>query len=117
MMSGEAIREVSKQAAAKARRAKKVPFTVEMEDLQDWKQCVASGNLPLLPFPFLGPYAPRGWQQTNTLFFVDSSGWGGQGESALTIPQFIEKLEVGKSYAIIEAGQFQIYIAEFEEAH
>ncbi len=48
-------------------------------------------------------------------FFVDSSGWGIEGEAALTINQFLEKVKAGKYYAIIEAGQFQVYVGEYIE--
>ena len=46
-------------------------------------------------------------------FFVDSSGWGQEDEPALTINQFLKKIKAGKYYAIIEAGQFQVYVGEY----
>ncbi len=48
-------------------------------------------------------------------FFVDSSGWGQEGEPALTLSQFLKKIKAGKYYAIIEAGQFQVYVGEYIE--
>ncbi len=46
-------------------------------------------------------------------FFVDSSGWGQDDESALTINQFLKKVKAGRYYAIIEAGQFQVRVGEY----
>ncbi len=48
-------------------------------------------------------------------FFVDLSGWGIEGEAALTINQFLKKVKAGKYYAIIEAGQFQVHVGEYIE--
>ena len=55
----------------------------------------------------------NGYENTNT-FFVDSSGFGQEGEMALTINQFLKEIKVGYAYGIIEAGQFQVYISEFK---
>lgn len=49
-------------------------------------------------------------------YFVDNSGFGTQGEMALTASEFLEKVEKGKFYAIISQGQFQVYIGEFERS-
>jgi hypothetical protein len=46
---------------------------------------------------------------------VDSSGFGEAGEPALTLRQFLGKIKTGCGYAITEAGQFQVYIGEFEK--
>lgn len=115
MMSLETIRDLSREAARKAARAGKVPFTVEAEDIADLKSKGASAAGKM--FPFLGSYVPKGWKRTEreALFFVDSSGFGDPGEPAMTISQFYEALEAGKGYAVIEAGQFQVYVGEFEK--
>ena len=34
-------------------------------------------------------------------------------EAALTFSQFVQKAVKGRGYAIIDAGQFQVYIGEF----
>ncbi len=117
MMSASAIRQVSRDAAIRAARENKMPFTVEAEDLQDWKGEIAAGRLPRLPFPFLGDFRSQGWTRTDRdPLFVDSSGWGTEAEPALTVRALIEDdhLTVGKAYAIVECGQFQLYLAEFE---
>jgi hypothetical protein len=113
MMSLATIREFQRQAAAKARRQHKLPFEVTEEDLQDWNQMIVSGHLPSLPFPNLGDFVSKGWTKEED-FFVDSTGWGSETEPALTIRALVmEKLEVGKAYAITECGEFQLYISSF----
>jgi len=64
--------------------------------------------------PNFGDYRPKGFEETDILF-VDSSGFGQPGESALTISQFIDKIKPGYGYAIVDVGQFQIHIAEFKK--
>ena len=49
-------------------------------------------------------------------YFVDSSGFGQEGEGALTFNQFLGKVKAGLYYGIIEAGQFQVYIGEYIKA-
>ena len=114
MMDGATIRAMSQQAARKAAKAHKLPYVVWPHDLDGWKAQVANGQLPELPFPFLGEYVPKGWEMVEE-YFVDSSGWGKAGEPALTIPQFVDKIKPDCGYAITEAGQFQVYIGEFRK--
>jgi len=64
--------------------------------------------------PNFGDYRPKGWK-LGEVYFVDSSGMGQEGESALTINQFLKEVKAGKGYAIIEAGQFQVRIGEFKK--
>jgi hypothetical protein len=109
MMSLESIRYESRRAAAKAAKTKKTPFVVEAEDLEQWKAGNLSGGLP---FPMIGTYEPKGWTKIGESF-VDASGFGSESEPALTINQFINQLTAGHGYAIIEAGQFQVYIGEY----
>ena len=47
------------------------------------------------------------------MFFVDSSGWGEEGDPALTLDQFLKKIKAGRYYAVIEAGQFQVFVGEY----
>lgn len=67
--------------------------------------------------PCFGGYVPRGWKRTgDEPFFVDTSGFGAPGEPALTHEQFareLAKLPEGVGVALIEAGQFQGYIATY----
>ena len=56
---------------------------------------------------------PDGWRQTDSLF-CDHSGVGQRDEAALTIPQTQANLRVGRAYAIIGVGQFQLHLGEYE---
>jgi hypothetical protein len=110
-MDGATNREL-RQAAHKTAKLYKIPFTVEAEDIADWRY---TGSLPRFSFPFLGDYVPQGWQRADReLMFVDNSGFGSPNEPATTQRRFLESLTPGKAYAIVEAGEFQVYIAEFE---
>jgi hypothetical protein len=68
--------------------------------------------------PFLGDYVPEGWQMVDD-YFVDSSGFGREGELALTLGQFdqIVQEHVGSGWAIVEAGEFQVVIGRYVKAH
>ncbi len=109
MMSGQQIREISDKATRKAMKAKKKPYRITQDDLDKLK---AGSAEPLSRFPFLGDYVYETWVKMED-YFVDSSGFGSDDEPALTIPQFIDKLVVGRGYAITEAGEFQVYIGEY----
>ncbi|MCI0410497.1 MAG: hypothetical protein L0191_18375 [Acidobacteria bacterium] len=107
MMDPELIRDLARKAAAHAARAGKVPFVIEAEDLTALK-----GGRRGFPFPFLGAHVPEGWIKVRE-YFVDGSGFGAPGEPALTVTQFVERLIVGRGYAITRAGQFQVYVGEY----
>ena len=64
--------------------------------------------------PVIGDYVPKGWTKTAE-YFVDSSGLGSEGESALTASQFLSRVKKGRGYGITERGQFQVFVAEFKE--
>jgi hypothetical protein len=64
--------------------------------------------------PNIHTQSPAGFKLIQ-IYFVDSSGFGQEGESALTFPQFVSKVKIGKYYAIVDAGQFQVNIGEFEK--
>jgi hypothetical protein len=113
MMSAAAIYQLQAEATAKAARSQKKPYVLWEEDLT-----VARSD----PFavcqliPFLGDYCHPNWERVpdEDPFFVDSSGWGSEGEPALTIKEFFSKLKAGDALGIIEAGQFQVYIARYQ---
>jgi hypothetical protein len=104
MISGEQIRAYADEAGIKAKKAKKVPKLFKTEEDRSVDFCKT--------IPFLGSYVPEGWYIEDGLF-VDSSGFGAPGEAALTAAQFLQKLEVGKGYAVIESGEFQVYVGVF----
>ena len=108
MMSGAVIERMSREAAQKAAQLKQEPFVVWPEDIRKWQAEGVRG----FPFPYIGSYKSKGWRKVGT-HFVDSSGFGAPGEPALTIEQFTKSLTSGRGYAVIEAGQFQVYVGEF----
>ncbi len=104
MMSLEQIERESRAAARRSAARHEVPMIVEKEDI---------ATFPPFPFPYLGSRNPRGYRLVTT-HFVDSSGFGTLGEPALTIQQFLARLVPGHAYAVREAGEFQVVIAEYE---
>jgi hypothetical protein len=112
MMSLQAIQAESRKAARKAVKEHKLPFVFEQEDIDRIR---ATGDVYDVQIPFLGDYVPKGWRRTERKeLFVDASGFGLPNEPAMTQDMFIEALTAGKGYAITEAGQFQVYVAEYE---
>lgn len=109
MMSLATIDAMSRKAAAKAAREKKEPFIVEAADIEAFRK---DGRARPFPFPNIGSYRPKGWKLLGTLF-CDATGWGEEDEPALTREQLIDRLKVGHGYAVIEVGQFQVYVGEF----
>lgn len=73
----------------------------------------------LRSIPNLGDYVPKDWELVETLF-VDSSGVGEEGEASLTFGEFMTKVRVEIAnqdeifgWAVVQAGQFQVYIGQF----
>ena len=62
----------------------------------------------------IGKNIPLGYEKTES-FFVDNSGFGTRGEAALVFADFVKQVKAGRYYGITEAGQFQVYIAEFKK--
>jgi hypothetical protein len=105
MMSLQQIRQVSREAAVKAARQRRIPYVITAEDKTDRSHVM---------LPFLGDYVPKGWLRTERdELFVDSTGVGGPNEPAMTSAQMFDQFTVGLGYAIVEAGQFQVYVAEY----
>jgi hypothetical protein len=96
----ETIRQMNREQAKKAQGKSPLLYDGVPEDLRH--------------IPNFGDYRPKGWKLVKT-YFVDSSGFGQSGEGALTFDEFVRQAKKGKGYAIIEAGQFQVYIGEFEK--
>ena len=71
--------------------------------------------------PNLGDHEPEGWERLPKVdwFFIDKMGMGEEDEPALTLDQFLNRLMLYHKanptygYAIVEEGQFQLYIAPF----
>ena len=111
MMDGRTIREMSQKAARQAARKHLCPLIVEKEDIPNLYE-------HLREMPNFGDYRPKKWELVET-YFVDSSGFGSEGEPAWTIKRFLEHVSQqaekggGFGYALIEVGEFQVYIGEF----
>ena len=109
MIDGLEIAYMSALVGELAKHEDTQPFVPTGEVLRVAKDGDLSG-VNILDF---GDYRPDRWELTET-YFVDSSGFGQEGEPALTLEQFIVRMVPGKGYATIEHGQFQVYVGEFE---
>ena len=107
MYSLEQIHRMSDEAARKAKRHGKKPLVIT----QEIKEVIGKSYGPKIPF--LGSYVPRGFELEKELF-VDSSGFGASDEPAMTYERFLNNLEIGKAYAVTEAGQFQVYVGVYK---
>ncbi len=112
MMSLSVIAGLAREQHRKAARAKLVPLVVEGEDMPDDARLATY----LRHIPNFGTYRPKGWHLVEQLF-VDKSGLGAEWEPAMTLRQFlraVRKAGPGNGYAIIEEGEFQVYVGRFE---
>jgi len=98
------IEKMERAEARRSRQAGKIPLFIETE----------ADKTNLNKIPNLGSYTPKNWEKTSKQYFVDSSGFGSVGELALTFAQFVRQVELGYGYAIISAGQFQVYVAQYK---
>jgi hypothetical protein len=73
----------------------------------------SDGDMGVASCKVIGQDTPLGYERTE-IYFVDNSGFGADDELALTFSQFLSKVKAGRYYGITEAGQFQVYIAEFK---
>jgi hypothetical protein len=126
MMSLETIRALSDEAAREARKAHKVPRMFTAEE-------IAAGTVR--DIPNLGGYLPRGWCRVSLeqehsenprgiymgdnggrgAYFVDKGWSSGRNEPALAIDEFIERMQPGVGYGIVEEGQFQVKVGAFSK--
>ena len=103
-MSSEQIREISSEMARKAKGNKVVPIMITADNLNllyDQK----------IKIPFLGDYVPEGWNLEDEIF-VDSSGFGSEGEPAKTWRAFCSYVSehLDRGYAVSQVGAFQVYV-------
>jgi hypothetical protein len=103
MYSLEIIKSMQDEHTVKAKRLKLKPYIA-----------LCDGDVNVFKMPFMGYYSPKGFKITDNRYFVDSSGFGSEGEAALTVNQFLNKVKEGFAYGIYEAGQFQVYIQEYK---
>ena len=102
MMSPEYIRAMEQEQANKA-------AADGIEPLMVWK----GDDRASMRIPNIGSHRPEGWELVQE-YFVDKFGMGAEDEPALTIDQFLGKVQDGMGYAIVEEGQFQLYVGEFK---
>lgn len=109
MMGIETIRRVNAERAEAAAAEGLEPFTYASPDEVE----------PGFPFPHIGTHLPAGWRLAER-HFADALGVGEDDEPALSVRQFVALLrervaehgtDVG--FAVIEAGQFQVWVGEF----
>lgn len=111
MWSNFVIQDLIDEQTKNARRLKLEPATVQAA-LDSYE---TTGRLKVVPF--LGEYSPKGWEATETTFFVDISGFGREYEPALTISQFLNTLETlnpADGLGIVEQGQFQVVVRLYQ---
>ena len=106
MYSLEVIKEMNQEAMNQAIDNNKVPVNVFSNGIVNPQK--------VKNIPSIGDFRPKNFELVNE-YFVDSSGFGAVGEMALTFNQFLEVVKEGYFYAIIETGQFQVYIGEFKK--
>ncbi len=112
MMSLEYIQQLNREAGEHAAQENLSPYVYWDESELDQSEG--------FPFPFIGDLEPEGWTEVER-HFVDSSGFGEDGEPALSAGQFVtlirERIASGKvtAWAIVECGQFQVYVAEYHK--
>ena len=111
MMSIDHIVGLAKEQAAQASRMKKQPMRIPNKVY--WDKFSADKKADRLHhIPNLGGYVHPDWERVDN-FMVDSSGFGGTDEPALTFEQFVGRVVPRRGYAIIEEGQFQVIVGEF----
>lgn len=103
MMSIEQIHSMNDTVTRRAARNGVKPILIE-------------ADADVRHIPHLGYRVPRGWRLVEKLF-VDSSGFGGADEPAMSQDAFVKYVKVtpGFGWAIIEAGQFQAYVGRYEK--
>ena len=123
MMSADYMDQLKRDAAKSAKRESKQPELLLLAHKE--------GRIePRIPS--LGEFVPKGWVEADlhkllpevseyqrgdargaNIFFVDSSGFGAEGELALTVRQFLQMAPAGFGYAVVEVGQFQVCVKAF----
>ena len=109
-MSLAEIRHASDESAREAAKSKKQPYVpFDEREIKEWK----------FKIPNLGGYVPKGWKFVEA-WFCDHSGFGAEGEGALTFDQLkhkmLEQLKMPSvyGYGITESGPFQCYVGVFK---
>jgi hypothetical protein len=114
MMGLESIRDMADEAGRKAEKEAMTPHVFISVDAA--MKETADG----FPFPSIGSYEPEGWTERERLF-CDASGFGRSSEPAMTARALRARIvtEVADhrgrvGFAIVEVGQFQLYVGIFD---
>jgi hypothetical protein len=114
MMSPEDIKYLSDEAAVRAANENKEPYVF-------WDEADVDKSVQRIPN--IGSHVPKGWEEDGVPLFVDSSGMGAPGELAWTFTAFVEEVkriissvDYDLGWAIVEEGQFQVYIQAFRKS-
>jgi hypothetical protein len=115
MMDLETIRAMNSDATSRAKHRGARPFV----PAQDIRHALTVENMRQhIRIPMLGDYVPRGWEEVGDPLFCDKSGWGGEGEPALTARGLCEAIKtdaVDIGYGSHDEGQFQIYVSRYRQ--
>lgn len=129
MMDLQSIVTLNREAAERAAEEDCVPLILTAEDLE----AARAGHIDGINIPEMGDYTPDGWTRVDLqewfpgaefvhgvdfnmeAFFVDHSGFGSPGEPALTVAEFFAMARPGFGYAVVECGQFQLYMGVFQK--
>ena len=107
MIDGLELARMRDEAAEISRANNQQPFVPDAKG----KAKAMDGDWTGVNIPNFGDYRPEGWELGET-YFVDKTGFDDQGP-ALSIERFLVQMRVGLGYAMIEEGQFQCYVGEF----
>lgn len=110
MMDLATLRRMNDAAVAKAKRLRQTPYVI--------RSTRALNNMPPFPFPNIGSFVPEGWREEEDLRLFVSKTSVDSGP-ALSTSQLCKRLHELRAqnpkygYAIVDEGQFQLYIGVF----
>jgi len=113
MNSLDTIRAVARNLAARAWAEGWEPFLVEREDIEDWLDALAVGQIPVFPFRLVGEHVPEGWAVTDRTLVVNRSRHGSGGGLALELNAMVGSLQAGSGYALIQDCDSSATLAEY----
>ena len=113
MNSLDTIRAAARNLAAQAWAEGREPFLVEREDIEDWLDALALGQIPVFPFRLVGEHVPEGWEVTDRTLVVNKNGHGGGGGFALELNAMVSSLRAGSGYALTQDCDSSATLAEY----
>ena len=107
MISGAQIRDDAEEQGRRSRKEGRQPASFTAEELERVNKEGWASAAPR-PIPWLGEYTPDGMVRVHTLF-VDSSGFGQDGEIALSLNELFKRIHPAPyAYGIVERGEYQV---------